>query len=161
MPTLVWNDTLALGNERMDTTHREFADLLAAAEAALDADRPQQVTTFGALVAHTVEHFAQEDRWMEDCGFTPDNCHRRQHAHVLAVMQEVLRLARDEGQTAHLPRVLAELADWFPMHAHMMDAALAAHLVSVGYDAETHRASRLPKDLAPISSCGSPGCTPA
>ena len=154
MPTLVWSDALKLDNPRMDATHVEFVDLLTRLEVAPD---DELLPRYRKLVAHTEEHFAQEDRWMLATGFAPENCHTRQHATVLAVMREVVRLARDEARWEPLGVLVNELALWFPQHAQMMDAGLAQHMADVGYDPATGVATGVLPAQA-ITRCGSQGC---
>jgi len=159
MTTLQWSDALALDVPAMDDTHREFVDLLAAVEQAPDDER--LLAAWNVLVEHTVQHFDQEDRWMRNTRFTSTNCHTTQHHVVLQVMRE--GAARGANGQMDLIRPLArELGLWFPQHAQSMDAALALHLRSVGYDADSGRIS-LPHALpaAPIHGCGSAACTPA
>jgi hypothetical protein len=52
-----------------------------------------------------------------------------------------------------------ELAVWFVQHAQTMDAALALHLRSVGFDAASGEV-RMPQALpaAPVHGCGSAAC---
>ena len=60
-----------------------------------------------------------------------------------------------------LRQMARELAQWFPQHAQTMDAALALHLRSVGFDVDRGTLAapeRLPE--AQISGCGSGGCSP-
>lgn len=54
-----------------------------------------------------------------------------------------------------------ELGTWFPMHAQAMDAALALHLRSVGYDPVTGQVT-LPQALPAetIHGCGGATCAP-
>ena len=151
MPSLVWSDALSLSMPVMDDTHHEFVDLLAAAEAAGDDALPQAWQT---LIAHTAEHFAREDRWMSATGFAPGNCHATQHAVVLQVLRDSLRLP-DPERPAIIRRLAQELAQWFPQHAQTMDAGLALHLKSMGYDPETGailHSDRLPREA--IQGCG-------
>lgn len=63
---------------------------------------------------------------MQATGFSPENCHSRQHTMVLDTMREVLRLARDEVRREALSMLIGELAEWFPMHAsaEMTDTSL-------------------------------------
>lgn len=157
MSTLAWTDALRVNQPQMDRTHQEFVALLADVHRVLEEDDGHAgPTAFERLLAHTVEHFETEDRWMRATGFSADNCHSRQHAMVLQLMREVLRLAQD-GQPAPLVQVVHELAQWFPLHAQMMDAGLASHLADVGFDPETGTASgALPE--AAMTHCGSAGC---
>jgi len=80
VPDLQWSEALQTGDARMDATHQEMGEMLAR----LRAPPPeQQLEPYRALLAHTTEHFAQEDRWMLASGFTADNCHSLQHKSVL------------------------------------------------------------------------------
>lgn len=155
MSSLQWTDAFVLGQARMDDTHREFVDLVAALEASLGARAEATDSALERLLAHTVEHFAQEERWMAALGFAPDNCHTFQHAHVLQVMREVTRLHREEGDLALVRQLVGELSKWFPVHAQMMDSALAEVMVDRGYDPETGRAVRPP--AAAVSAGGDAG----
>ncbi len=159
MTTLLWNDSLALGQPRMDTTHREFVDLVAAVEAALEAPPATLDAALDALVAHTEAHFAQEERWMAAIGFAPENCHAFQHAHVLQVLREVTRLYRSEGDITLVRQLVGELSKWFPVHAQAMDAALAEIMAERGYDPETgEQRHPVTAAMAPITGCGSASC---
>lgn len=159
MTTLLWHDNLALGQPRMDTTHREFVDLLAAVEASLEALPATLDGALEALLAHTEQHFAQEERWMVAMGFAPENCHAFQHAHVLQVLREVTRLYRNEGGLSLVRQLVGELAKWSPVHAQAMDAALAEAMAERGYDPETGAFSRpAAGGTAPLTGCGSARC---
>jgi hemerythrin-like metal-binding protein len=158
MAELQWSDALSLDLPLMDETHREFVALLARAA---DASDDLLVDAWTALIAHTDEHFAQEDRWMRQTRFASVNCHTTQHSVVLSVLRE--GLARGAAGQPEVIRTMAhELAIWFPQHAQSMDAALALHLRGLGFDATTgvvSRPDRLP--VGEISGCGSTACTPA
>jgi len=158
-PTLLWSDAWLLQQPRMDATHREFVDLLAAVEMALDHEPDELALRYTQLRDHTVEHFAQEERWMAAIGFEPDNCHAYQHRHVLDVLREVNGVIGSTGDAQIVRRLITELAAWFPAHAQMMDAALAETMQACGYDADTGTLARpLRTSAEPGSGCGSSGC---
>jgi hemerythrin len=161
MSTLQWSPEIALDHPEMDQTHLEFVELLAAAEAALARSQAEGLVAYQGLVAHTVGHFGQEDRWMAATGFAPENCHSYQHAQVLELMHEVTRLARDDQDFGPLTRVLPELAKWFVQHAQSMDAALASHLQQVGFDPATGVMARPPQAEEAQTGCGGSSCSPA
>ena len=155
MPALQWSEALELGLDFMDGTHREFVDLLAACAT---GDEAALVGAWTALVEHTVQHFGAEDRWMESTGFSSANCHATQHRVVLHVLAEGLEQLKN-GNAEPVRQMVRELASWFPMHAQTMDAALALHLRSVGFDPATGRV-RHPEALpaAAIHGCGGVSC---
>jgi hemerythrin-like metal-binding protein len=156
MPNLEWSDALALDLPAMDDTHREFVDLLALAEAAPD---DTLLTHWTTLVEHTDDHFGREDQWMQSTRFSSSNCHSMQHQIVLQVMREGIKLI-GSGDLATVRQMIRDLAIWFPQHAHSMDAALAQHLRSVGFDPLTGIVTMpdaLPKEV--IHGCGGATCS--
>ena len=157
MPELQWSDSYTLDLPVMDDTHHEFVDLQARVVRATDA---QLLPLWEELVAHTDEHFAREDRWMTDTGFSPTNCHTTQHQTVLKVMREGSKRGRT-GDLAVVRQMANELGVWFPQHANAMDAALAQHLRSVAYDEKTgqvHLPLALPTEN--IEGCHGSSCAP-
>lgn len=156
MPMLQWSDTLALGLPVMDDTHHEFVDLL---NQVIGASDHALLPLWRDLVAHTDEHFAREDRWMKDTGFSSGNCHSTQHQIVLQVMREG-DIRGTAGELEVVRQMADELSNWFPMHAQAMDAALALHLRNVGYDEKTGLVT-MPQALPveTIHGCGGATCT--
>ena len=152
MPEMIWSETLELGVSRMDDTHREFVELYNALARASEAARLPALDRF---IDHTVEHFEQENRWMEKVGFP--GCHKAEHDRVLAVMHEVRKRAA-EGDAFLASRLIEELPAWFENHAGSMDAALAFHLEQVGFDFERECATRTAKVTG---ACGPVGCSPS
>jgi len=157
MPTLNWSPELVLGMPAMDATHEEFVALLAAVESAPD---DALVSAWATLVEHTQRHFDAEDRYMRATGFAAANCHTTHHAMVLDVLRQGLSMGR-AGDLAPIRQMARELATWFVHHADTMDAALAAHLVRVGFDPASggvaHRHA-LPAEA--IHGCGGATCGP-
>jgi hemerythrin len=156
IPDLHWGNELHTGDTRMDETHEEFVDMLARLRALPDSE---QLPLYRELMRHTVEHFAQEDRWMVATGFSADNCHTSQHNSILDTMRAV-ETHYLQGDTEIISRMAAALAEWFPMHAQSMDAGLAQHMQSVKFDSrsETLEDPSLVRP-ATMSGCGSVSCS--
>jgi hemerythrin-like metal-binding protein len=150
--TLAWSPELALGDARTDTTHEEFVELVNATSAAAPEAR---LALYQELVRHTVEHFAQEERWMTACGIPADFCHFSQHNSVLEVMREVERRAL-LGEMALIDSMLEALVEWFPQHAQSMDAGLVSYLAEKGFDT----ASETFNNNTPNETTGVPSCHP-
>lgn len=130
MATLAWTAELELGDERIDETHREFVDMVNAVGTASD---DAMLAAVDALIAHTEEHFGQEQRWMAATDFPPTHCHLDEHAGVLEAMRETRNYVA-EGKY-NVGRVLAnELGTWFRSHAATMDTMLAQWLKSRQFD---------------------------
>jgi hemerythrin-like metal-binding protein len=143
MSALAWTEELRLDQPQMDQTHQEFVDLLRVVRIALETGEAQEgLATFEQLLAHTVDHFAREERWMSAIGLPANNAHAQQHAAVLKAMREALRVAREEGRWRMLRVAIAELSQWFPMHARMMDADLVVCMRKTEFDPATGIARR-------------------
>ncbi|MDY0046802.1 MAG: hemerythrin domain-containing protein [Thauera propionica] len=131
MASLEWSEKLENGLARMDDTHREFVELY---NVVANAGPDDFLAAYDAFVAHTEAHFAQENRWMEAVNFP--GCHRAEHDRVLAVLHDIRKRVA-AGDTFFAKRLVQELPAWFDHHTNGMDAALAFHLQSVGYDVDS------------------------
>lgn len=153
---LDWNPQLQTGDDRMDDTHEEFVEML---NQLLATPQDQQLPLYREFVAHTVEHFAQEERWMVATGFAPDNCHASHHATILETLNAVVE-HYEQGDTEIIIRLAEALVEWFPQHAASMDAGLALHMKDVGFDSKTETLAD-PDRVRPatMSGCGSVSCS--
>ena len=153
---LHWAPQLETGDARMDHTHEEFVVML---NQLLATPQDQQLPLYRKFLDHTVEHFAQEERWMLATGFSEDNCHASHHATILETMRAVR--PHYEGEDPEIITRLAEaLVEWFPQHAASMDAGLAMHLKNVGFDSQTETLADPAKvRRASMSGCGSVSCS--
>lgn len=116
-----WHGHLQLGFAPMDATHEEFLSLVDVLLAAPDAAVAEALA---AVHAHTREHFAAEERWMDETGFPAAGCHRDEHAAVLASMEGVGRKVA-AGDVEAARRLARALTEWFPGHTDYLDSALA------------------------------------
>lgn len=123
-PSFVWSDARVLGYQPLDTTHQEFYrvafDLLTCGPLEMNA-------ALDAFEQHAVEHFSEEEEWMQSTAFPPRACHADEHAAVLASVREVKAGVSDGSLGLDTVHDLAQhLFQWFPGHADYMDSALAA-----------------------------------
>ncbi len=131
MSAMEWSESLELGLEPMDETHKEFVDCL---NEMAGADAQHFLVAFDRFIEHTEAHFEQENRWMAAVGFP--GCHKAEHDRVLTVIHDV-RKRVEQGDAFLGKRLVEELPGWFENHAGGMDAALAHYLDAVGFDFET------------------------
>lgn len=118
---LTWSDSLLLGFDPMDETHREFVGLIGTMQTATDEALPALLE---ALIVHVHAHFALEDAWMTKTDFPARECHMNEHA---AVLKSVLMTSQmlEAGDFSRCRRLADELANWFPAHADYLDSALS------------------------------------
>lgn len=120
-----WSDRYLLGYKPMDDTHHEFVELV---DALLIGPDSTLAASLSAFATHIQAHFAAEDRWMEQTDFPPRDCHKDEHAKVLASVNDVQKL-NAAGNSRVVREFAAALKDWFPAHADYMDSALAKWMV--------------------------------
>ena len=150
-----WTPTLALDMPMMDDTHEEFIALLATA---VEASDETLLSRWAELIDHTQEHFDREDQWMQATGFSAENCHATQHNIILQVMREGGKRGL-QGELDLVRQMAHELGLWFVNHVQSMDAGLALHLRSAGFDPVTgtmSQPSALPAEA--IHGCGGGTC---
>lgn len=116
---------LQLGDPEVDTIHAEFVQLLDLIDGATDE---AFVAAMDTWIAHTEQHFAQEESWMEATDFGPRHCHTGHHRHVLEVAGLVRAKVADEGRFDLGRRLLGEVRDWFAHHVATMDSMMVNHL---------------------------------
>ena len=151
MAAMEMTEKLTLGLGPMDQTHVEFVD---AYNRLLNVTGAELLATMDDFIAHNVEHFDQENRWMAQIGFP--NYHKTEHDRVLAVCRDV-RKRMERGDVALGRQLIQELPLWFDNHVATMDAALASYIQSIDYDTETGEIRNPPKeDGEEGGSC----CTP-
>ena len=130
MPVMQWSEELVLDRGTMDDTHREFIDLL---NRLADAPDKKMLAALDEFIRHTEEHFAQEQRWMEQMTYPPLTCHVREHDGVLETAHEVRRRVA-AGETRFGQVLARAVAEWFSNHAASMDAVLALYMKEKGFE---------------------------
>jgi hemerythrin-like metal-binding protein len=130
MPVMEWSDALVIDKGIMDETHREFIELL---NRLAEAPDEKMLAALDEFISHTEEHFAQEQRWMEQMTYPPLTCHVREHDGVLETAHEVRRRVA-AGETRFGPVLAKAVAEWFANHAGSMDHVLALYMKEKGYD---------------------------
>ncbi|MDY0403707.1 hemerythrin family protein [Sulfurovum sp.] len=113
----------------MNTVHEEEVELLQKLESALNQN-PFKVMevdqVLSELLAHTQEHFANEERLMQEVSFPAMMMHQGEH---LRVLNEMKRIVSHWEQTRD-PEVVREyfletLMEWLMLHITTMDTVTA------------------------------------
>ena len=133
MPVMEWNENLVIDQGIMDDTHREFIELL---NRVADAPEESMLAALDEFIRHSEEHFAQEQRWMEQMTYPPLTCHVKEHDGVLETAYEVRRRVA-AGETRFGQVLARAVAEWFANHASSMDHVLALYMKEKGYDPAT------------------------
>lgn len=127
MPPLLCSsdNSYRLGVSSMDSTHDEFISLV---NKLAIVDKYRFMQMFGDLVAHTREHFENENRLMQETGFPAIREHMDEHQRVLGDLERLGKRVASGNVTMGRAYVMEQMPDWFDLHAKTMDSALAAHI---------------------------------
>lgn len=132
LDTFMARDDFLTGHHKMDLIHGEFYELLKQLRQASQADAAPALM---ALIEHCKDHFGQEDRWMRETNYSVGDCHIKEHAEVLASLEEVhSRLCNDDHRA--LPHLIEALESWFPGHVQHLDSSLAHWLAKQQWNAQ-------------------------
>lgn len=151
MKIMEWNDALAIDGGVIDDTHKEFVDLLNRLGEVEGVDVLPAIDEF---IAHTEEHFLQEQRWMEAIPFPPIHCHVNEHNGVLDICREVRNRVAN-GETRYSKVLAQAVGEWFENHAASMDTVLAMVMKEQGYEPTRGAGDRAGQPvLETAGSCG-------
>jgi hemerythrin-like metal-binding protein len=113
-----WDPSLKTGCEEVDEQHQSLFALANALERAIDAHEDDSGAVSDAvygLVGYVVEHFADEERLMMECGYPGVGPHRALHEQLNAQTLEVLARYTN-GETDHPDELAPLVCDWLTNH---------------------------------------------
>jgi hemerythrin len=119
--SIVWNETLEVGDAAIDADHRRMIDLIAILEAA--ASGPGQGGHVGRTLAElaqlTAEHFAREEALQDRIGFPDRHAHRASHEMLLKRLDSVMAhysIGSDDVRAGIIRTLGDSLATWLVTH---------------------------------------------
>ncbi len=119
--SIVWDETLAIGDAAIDADHRRMMALIATLEAAAagPVDCAAVGGTLAELVQLTTDHFAREEALQVKVGFPDREAHRTSHVMLLNRLEAVMTHYADgcDEVRAGIVRTLGDsLATWLVTH---------------------------------------------
>jgi hemerythrin len=131
MKAMTWTPALALGIDEIDAQHQELfhrgAQLL---EGMMAGDTTRVGPLFEYLGGYVVDHFAAEERLMQESGFPGYNVHKAAHERFIRDYQALRDLHAQSGANAAVTiKARTWLAEWLKSHIGIVDQALARHLL--------------------------------
>ena len=83
---------------------------------------------FAAWIQHTDEHFAREERFMQEYDFFATPCHQGEHQQALQQLLAVQQYWLKERDAAGIIGYISEWRDWLQNHIATMDFVTAQYL---------------------------------
>ena len=128
---IAWAADLEMGDERVDSQHRQLFVLLnnIIAECADGTSVDKVFETLGFLVNYTVQHFADEEALQLRYGFPGYEMHKKMHEGFTAEVGELVRRFMDSGSSAELSDDANRIiATWLINHIHKEDKKIAEYI---------------------------------
>lgn len=119
--SIVWDETLAVGDAVIDADHRRMMALIAELEAAATGSGDCAVVgaTLGELAQLTADHFAREEAFQAAIGFPDLDAHRASHVMLLRRLAAIMAHYADgcDEVRSGIIRTLGDsLATWLLTH---------------------------------------------
>lgn len=120
----VWDDSLAIGIEAVDTQHRRIVDYInELEEARITGDRMGVSQVLIGIIDYTMTHFAFEEELMVLADYPLTQAHK--HAHNLFTVRINDYLEQHENGADVTRNLLAELKLWLSQHVQGEDRRYA------------------------------------
>lgn len=113
---------ISLDSPEIDSVHQEFVVHL---QRLIDSDNTHFIENFEKVIAHTKEHFANEERLLELHQVSSKREHIDEHTHILAEMDYFLEKAKNKKLVFAKAYAKERLPQWLYQHTISMDADLA------------------------------------
>jgi hemerythrin len=136
MPFIVWTSELSVDVKMLDNDHKKLVILINDLHDGLMAGRDSKELEhiFDELVACTRLHFANEERFLTEAGYSGAAAHKQEHGHKIEqvlMLQARFLSAKDSADDIE---VLDQLKNWLFTHMERSDKEFVAHLKATGVD---------------------------
>lgn len=135
-----WRDKMSVGSKVLDDDHKRLIDILNAFEEMTrnGADFEALDQIFQKLADYTREHFAREEKILEEIGYPLRNTHQDQHRSMVAWLLKAYKTYKARRQAAEAQGITSDhecyeellkiLNTWLMRHILQDDMKLKPHL---------------------------------
>ncbi|MCB2183705.1 MAG: bacteriohemerythrin [Desulfobulbaceae bacterium] len=121
-PLIRFNDSLDVFVEDMNSQHIKIFDYMNQVHFALKKRKRQNeiLPILKGLNDYTIQHFANEEHWMESIAYPGLDAQKKAHTYLLDKISDIIKQI-DEGQEVNLIEVMAFLKKWLQDHIAVTD----------------------------------------
>ncbi len=127
-----WNDWMTVKVERFDDAHKKLINMIGQLNDAMQHGQSEQVIhgILQGLADYCKEHFADEERYLEQHGYPASSEHKQVH---VAFISKVTDIIRDyDTHEASPSQVMNLLSDWLMTHILKTDKKYTEHFLATG-----------------------------
>lgn len=125
-----WSDDYKVNIRVIDNEHRALFDLVNALHLEISQGKGEQVigSTLSALIRHVGEHFPNEERYMEQCGFPGLRRHVSEHERFAQTVRRFKQQFDDNPDRLNTDSLLNTLKNWITGHVLKSDREMIPYL---------------------------------
>ncbi|MCL2145463.1 MAG: hemerythrin family protein [Endomicrobia bacterium] len=126
-----WDKSLETGNEIIDAQHKSmFSALNNLITANEEGKAPLEIQkTIEFLAQYIIQHFADEEKLQEECGYPHIIEHKNRHLDLRNNVTELLKKLYNEGcSSKFVEHIILVMTDWLTRHIKGDDFKLAAYI---------------------------------
>lgn len=130
--TIVWRDAMSVGNDTIDTDHKQLFAIINEFEAAPDFARAE--TAAKKLYRYTQEHFRREEALQQMLRYPKASPHADEHGRILSALTELIRTrflqkpATPEAYADTIARLTDLMRQWIVGHVMQTDREMRPYL---------------------------------
>lgn len=126
----IWNDKLSLGIKAMDDEHVILIEKINAFITALEQqyvkkDKEYLLTSFNNLASYTIEHFEDEERFLQSIDYPQLNSHKKIHENL--INQVGIYGEQIKSGTLNEKKIVSFLRNWLLSHIMGVDMQYSKH----------------------------------
>lgn len=125
MSVLQWRNEFGVGVEIIDQDHKELIGRIKVRQLELAGcgDSGEIVRILGEIYAEIADHFAHEEKLMEQLRYAAYADHKEDHETLLDDLREIMVEVEDDGELDEI-QLTDDLDRWFSDHFRVHDAKL-------------------------------------
>ena len=134
MGVITWRPQLSVGQPSIDADHKHLIVYLNELDAAISApvfSAPKAGIILIRLLEYTQEHFAREERLMQQVGYPKFEEHARQHRDAVRALTELSNAFSCEPGLPAVKKLYSFTANWLVHHIIMQDTQLTPYIRGV------------------------------
>ena len=127
-----WNSTFSLGVKHMDEEHKILIEKMNALSNSLAADSSQSLRLYDDFVKYTVQHFQDEEKYLESIEYSDLILHKLIHKKLLEKLKEFAGpIAQNKGNYA---QIMNFCNDWLRDHILSVDMKYSSESKESSFD---------------------------
>ena len=117
-----WGAKYVLGIDSIDDQHKALFALINQMERSVREGNSREVVgkVIGDLVQYTLTHFTDEEKLMQDAGFSELEAHKKEHANLLAQVA-AFKQGHETGKSPMTIQLMGFLVNWLTNHIDKTD----------------------------------------